>query len=72
MGVLARIRAYGYAAIPAAVALLLGLRGLNSVGLWIDEFYTVESARSGLGGSLGEAPELPYYAFMRVWAGWRC
>jgi mannosyltransferase len=62
-----RAKGWWYALVPAALALIIGLRGLNSVGLWIDELYTVEAAQDGLGGQLNEAPELPYYALMRVW-----
>jgi len=49
--------------------LLLGLvtigRGITSVGLWSDEFYTANAVANGLGATNGEAAYLPYYTF--VW-----
>lgn len=56
-----------YAIAPAALMLFLGFRGIASVGYWVDEFYTLNAVRGGLGETLGEIPYLPYYAV--VWFG---
>lgn len=45
--------------------LALGLRGIDSVGYWVDEFYTLNAVRGGFGETLGEIPYLPYYTV--VW-----
>lgn len=55
-----------YAIAPALLMLGLGLRGIAAVGFWVDEFYTLNSVKGGLGESLGEVPYLPYYTI--VWA----
>lgn len=49
--------------------LVLGMRGLNSVGYWVDEFYTLNAVKGGLGETLGELPYLPYYTAVWVATG---
>lgn len=58
-----------YALAPTMLSLIVALRGIDSVGYWVDEFYTLNAVRSGFGEHLGEAPYLPYYTVVWVASG---
>lgn len=64
-----RLRSWWYAAVPALVALALGVWGLGATGPWLDERYTISALENGLDQHVNEAPWLPYYAIAWLWTG---
>ena len=64
-----RLASSWYAAVPALLAVVIGMRGISSVGLWVDEFYTLNAVKGGFGSDLGELPYLPYYTVVWLMSG---
>jgi mannosyltransferase len=56
-----------YVLVPAAISLALGLWGIVSSSLWVDELSTADAVETGLLTHVWEAPLLPYYAGMWLW-----
>lgn len=58
-----------YWIIPLVASLPYVLRGMDSVGLWSDEFYTANAVMGGFGASNDEPAYLPYYTVVWVLTG---
>ena len=58
-----------YWIIPLVASLPYLFRGIDSVGLWSDEFYTANAVTSGFGASNDEPAYLPYYTVVWMLTG---
>lgn len=58
-----------YLIIPLVASLPYLFRGIDSVGLWSDEFYTARAVMDGFGASNGEPAYLPYYTVVWILTG---
>jgi len=55
--------------VPLVVSLPYLFRGIDSVGLWSDEFYTANAVMGGFGASNDEPAYLPYYTVVWILTG---
>jgi mannosyltransferase len=62
-----RISSSFYWSIPVLATLLVGVWGLTSTGLWLDERFTAHAVEEGVYLHAWEAPLIPYYALMWLW-----
>lgn len=54
---------------PVLLSLLIGFRGLDAVGFWFDELYTMQAITEGFGSTNDEPPYLPYYSIVWLLTG---
>ena len=68
MPLLARLRSSAHWLVPATLAMLLGLWGLESNGLWLDERITMEAGTINPFMYPWEVPFFPYYLAVWIWS----
>ena len=64
-----QLQKWAYAFVPAMVVLVLGLWGLQSTTLWLDELVTLDAVTQGpFSRWEGDAQHVPYYLWMSLWS----
>jgi mannosyltransferase len=64
----AQLKDKGYLVFAAVLSLAFSLRGITTLPLSHDEFYTLHALTQGLATHVWEAPLLPYYGLMWLWS----